>query len=156
MNREQRKDLVEAIGLIAIVGSLVFLAMEVRQNTRVQERVMQMERITSYNDMYLNEPAIADIFAKVKKVDGPELLAAIFADRYGLSVAESVIWSRVVTRPLLVIHGQYVSDGPSDQLERELKGLMLYWDFRKAVQLNEDGFLSPEFIDYAKSIIDEM
>ena len=33
MNRETRKDLIEVIGLIAIVGSLAFLIMEIRQNT---------------------------------------------------------------------------------------------------------------------------
>ena len=31
MTRDQRRDLIEAIGLIAIVASLLFLAMEVRQ-----------------------------------------------------------------------------------------------------------------------------
>jgi hypothetical protein len=33
MTREQRKDIFEAIGLIAIVASIVFLALEIRQNT---------------------------------------------------------------------------------------------------------------------------
>ena len=33
MNREKRRDLVEMVGLIAIAGSLLFLIMEVRQNT---------------------------------------------------------------------------------------------------------------------------
>ena len=33
MDREQRRDLFEAVGLAAIVASLVFLALEIRQNT---------------------------------------------------------------------------------------------------------------------------
>jgi len=33
VNRETRKDLIEIIGLFAIVGSLVFLILEIRQNT---------------------------------------------------------------------------------------------------------------------------
>ena len=33
MNREQRKGIIEAFGLIAIVASLIFLAYETRQNT---------------------------------------------------------------------------------------------------------------------------
>lgn len=33
MKREQRKDIFEAVGLVAIVASLIFLALEVRQNT---------------------------------------------------------------------------------------------------------------------------
>ena len=34
MDREKRKDIVELVGLIAIVSSLVFLIMEVSQNTK--------------------------------------------------------------------------------------------------------------------------
>ena len=33
MNREQRKDIFESLGFIAIVASLIFLALETRQNT---------------------------------------------------------------------------------------------------------------------------
>ena len=33
MNRERRKDIIEAVGLVAIVASLIFLALETRQNT---------------------------------------------------------------------------------------------------------------------------
>ena len=33
MNRKRRREIFEAVGLIAIVGSLVFLALETRQNT---------------------------------------------------------------------------------------------------------------------------
>ena len=33
MNREKRKDTIEAVGLAAIVASLIFLAFETRQNT---------------------------------------------------------------------------------------------------------------------------
>ena len=33
MNRDHRKEVIEAVGLIAVVASLVFLALEIRQNT---------------------------------------------------------------------------------------------------------------------------
>ncbi len=32
MNREHRKDILEAVGLVAIVASLLFLALEIRQS----------------------------------------------------------------------------------------------------------------------------
>ena len=41
MTREQRRDIFEAIGLVAIVASLIFLALEIRQNSdlmRAQSR----------------------------------------------------------------------------------------------------------------------
>ena len=33
MNRDHRKEVIETVGLIAVVASLVFLALEIRQNT---------------------------------------------------------------------------------------------------------------------------
>ena len=33
MNRDQKRDLFEGLGLLAIVASLIFLALEIRQNT---------------------------------------------------------------------------------------------------------------------------
>ncbi len=33
MNRDQKRDVIEGVGLLAIVGSLIFLALEIRQNT---------------------------------------------------------------------------------------------------------------------------
>ena len=35
MDRERRRDILEVVGLLAVVGSLIFLALEIRQNTLV-------------------------------------------------------------------------------------------------------------------------
>ena len=63
-----------------------------------------------------------------------------------------MLWARNVSRTLWIIHAHFQSDGPSAQLERELRGLLSYPDFRMAFELNEDSLLSPEFIEYANSI----
>lgn len=42
MTRDQRKDVVEVVGLLAIVGSVVFLGLEIRQNT-VQLRLANQQ-----------------------------------------------------------------------------------------------------------------
>jgi hypothetical protein len=41
MKRKQRKDIFEAIGILAIVASLVFLAFEIQQNTAAVKRESQ-------------------------------------------------------------------------------------------------------------------
>ena len=44
MNREKRKDLLEAVGLVAIVASLIFLTLEIRQSN-VQARAAAFQAI---------------------------------------------------------------------------------------------------------------
>ncbi len=44
MNREQRKDILEAVGYVAIVASLIFLALEIRQSN-VQARAAAYQAI---------------------------------------------------------------------------------------------------------------
>jgi hypothetical protein len=61
MNRESRRDLIETIGIIAVVVSLIVLIVEVRQNTNVlytESRQVLLE--SSVNDLMLqfNNPDI--------------------------------------------------------------------------------------------------
>ena len=55
MNRKSRKDLVEIIGLIAIVGSLAFLIMEIRQNTTALTAGAWQARSEALQEMALRE-----------------------------------------------------------------------------------------------------
>ena len=43
MTREQRRDVFEAIGLVAIVSSLIFLALEIRQNSDLMKAQSRTE-----------------------------------------------------------------------------------------------------------------
>ena len=43
MTREQRRDIFEAIGIVAIVASLIFLALEIRQNSELMKAQSRTE-----------------------------------------------------------------------------------------------------------------
>ena len=90
-----REDVALKYGHVFAV-SLVFLVFEIRQNTLTQEREMQLDRYLGLTDPYLNAPEIGAIYAKVKAVDGMEPLAGAYVDRYKLTPAEAVVWSRLV------------------------------------------------------------
>ena len=51
MDREQRKDIYEAVGLAAIVASLIFLALEVRQNTTAMSAAAFQDRSETLQDL---------------------------------------------------------------------------------------------------------
>ena len=61
MNRERRKDLFEAIGVVAIVVSLILVAYELRQNTvmmraqitQTRADLAMTEQVATYNSAYM-------------------------------------------------------------------------------------------------------
>ena len=80
MNREQRKGIIEAFGLIAIVASLIFLAYETRQNTIAiqQESQQTILAIAHERDSWLLDSAFAKTYdtgmRDLASLSSPELL----------------------------------------------------------------------------------
>lgn len=114
---------------------------------------MQMERVSISMDPYFASADLARIYAKVKAVDGMEPVAETFVDRYDLTPEEAVLWSRLVSNGWHVKQVHFLTDGPSEELENEIKGLDQYPDVRIVFEANEDDALLPEFVEYVESII---
>jgi len=71
MNREQLKDLIEAIAALGIIVTLVFVVLEIRQNTDVaRSATVQAMAAQSYD-------------AAMRITENPELRAAYFAGHAG-------------------------------------------------------------------------
>ncbi len=69
MTREQRRDLFEAVGLVAIVASLLFLALEVRQanlSTRIAARDGATQGHIEYMAHLLDSSVLASAIAKAE------------------------------------------------------------------------------------------
>ena len=67
MNREQRKDILEAVGYGAIVASLVFVALEVRQNTsqmRTEAAYSINEALQALNESQYEDPSLVDLMIR--------------------------------------------------------------------------------------------
>ena len=145
----------EIFASFAIAVSLVFLILEIRNNTLIQERQMQMDRYAQLTDPYFSSPEMSKVHAKVKAVDGVEPVAKAFMERYNLTSAEAALWSRAVQMNWLVWQTNYLFGGPSKDLERTIRGVFKYPDTRIVYEINEDSLLSPEFIAYVESIIND-
>ncbi len=143
----------EVIASFAVVITLVVLIVEIRHSSLIQERQMQAERIAILNDPYLTSPELADVYAKVKAVDGLEPVAEAYMDRYELTADGAVIWSRLVQSLWQTWQSQYLFGGPSDDLESSIRDIFHYPDVQIVYQLNEDSMLKPEFIEYVESIV---
>ena len=70
MTSETRRNAFEAIGLVAIVGSLIFVGMEVQQNTtqiRAEASYSINEALSVLNSAIYNDPVFADIVMRGEK-----------------------------------------------------------------------------------------
>jgi hypothetical protein len=68
MTREQRRDIFEAVGLIAIVASLIFLALEVRQAnlaSRIAARDMATQGHLDFMGSMIDPSVLAIAFSKL-------------------------------------------------------------------------------------------
>jgi len=144
----------EVFASIAIAISLFILILEVRQNTLIQERQMQLDQQAAFNDPFIASPEYAKILAKVKAVDGLEPNSKALIDRYHLTVEEAGTWARYATSIWSGYQSQYFFGGPTDALKREVQGIFKYPDSMIVFDLNEDSFLSAEFVNYVESIRD--
>ena len=99
MNREQRKDIFESLGFIAIVASLIFLALETRQNTIAvqQENQQTISAIAHEWDSWIRDKDFAKTYdtgiRDIASLSSPEMLQF---DRYvgqGLNVWELAFYN---------------------------------------------------------------
>ena len=162
MNSESRKKAfqkfavtAEIVTSLAVIISLIILIQEVRLNTSVQQRQVQLERSLNYTDKFLDPSATAEIWAKVKAIDGLEPLANEYVERYQLTPSEAVVWSRLVLRTLFIWNSDFLFDGPSESLKRDIAIIPTYPDLELAFRLNEDEMLSPEFVSWAEALLEE-
>jgi len=139
---------------LAVVAGIIFLAIEIRQNTLSNERQMLMERISGSMDPYFSSPELVEVWAKVKAVDGLEPVAAEYINRYNLTPEEAVLWSRLVHRGWYVQQAHFIVDAPSEDLATAIREFYhLYPDVRIVFDINEDSALNEDFVAYVESVI---
>jgi len=152
MKLEKLALLAETIGGAAIIVSLLVLIQEVRQNTAVQNRQIQIERYLQYTDSYIDPAAARQVYAKIKAIDGLEPLAEAYVERYGLTPEEAVLWSRLVSRTFYYWQVDYDLQGESEGLATEVSFVPRYPDAMLAFEVNEDELMTPEFRAFAESV----
>ncbi len=134
-NRVQHwAEVSEIIASLAIVVTLLVLVQEIRVNTEVQDRQMQLDRFMNFTEQIIDSPQVADIWAKVKSTDGLEPLAEAYVDRYGLNPSEAVVWSRFVMRTLFIWQADFVTEGASESLESQVSIINTYPDLASLIR----------------------
>ena len=144
----------EIVASIAVVASLIFLALQIGDNTRTLQRQEIRDRSDSLTSPFLDVSQVPSILTKIKAVDGIEDLEKAYMDRYNLTHEEASIWVRYQNVLWAGLEADFVANGISPALEAYIKLLLRYpdvrlsWEYRWSVQ-------DSDFIGYVERLHDE-
>ena len=144
----------EIVASIAVVASLIFLALQIGDNTRTLQRQEIRDRSDALTSPFLDVSKVPSILTKIKAVDGIEDLEKAYMDRYNLTHEEASIWVRYQNVLWAGLEADFVANGISPALEAYIKLLLRYpdvrlsWEYRWSVQ-------DSDFIGYVERLHDE-
>jgi len=122
------KNGTEAIGIGAIVVTLIVLIIEVRENTASIDRQASVDRISAATEPFF-DAELASILVKIKSIDGEDTSAVnAYVENYGLSHEEAVLWTRHLWYLWKTLEAEYVSSGESEALDDQISLLLLSRD----------------------------
>jgi hypothetical protein len=158
MTREQRRDIFEAIGLIAIVASLIFLALEVRQ-ANVASRIAARDSVAQGHMDFLNaaiDPSI--VAAAWPKSHSNEELTRLEVSQ--IDHFHGRRWRHYERIFHLYQYGVLSEDewtGYKDAIGRAKDGTSKFWDIsRENWRRDKSGYSRSfqEFVDAELSIVE--
>ena len=74
--------------------TLIILVIEVQTNTAAIERQAAYERALTVSNPFVEDPDLAESFAKILAIDGPAQMHETFVDRYQLTLEQAIKWER--------------------------------------------------------------
>jgi len=150
MERNGLAKTVEWVTSLAVIVSLVVLVVEVRANTRAIERQILLDRYARIASPFIQGPELIEAVQRVKAVDGwPEVNQRLM-ERYGLTEAQAVAWSRHLMMIWLGLEADFASTGPSPSMAAVIQDLLQYPDNQV---FRESWHFSPEFSEYMQALV---
>ena len=147
----------EIVGAVAVVATLAYLAVQVRQNTRMMQREAHLDRIRHVADPLIESPdRLAKILAKISAKDGSrEPVTLAFMREFDLTYEEAIPFLRYLHRLWMGYEADYLFTGPSDHLAKIIPAMLtfpncqLFWEYEKL------WVFSPEFVAYVDGLADK-
>jgi hypothetical protein len=129
----------EFIGSIAVLASLLYLALQVRQATKWQRHAAALNRATALTSPFFASSELPAVQAKIMAVDGFPPIHKALVERYDLTPEEATLWWRHLVLIWKGIEADYSLTGESPELESTIRSLLtfpddqLYWEHDTAV-----------------------
>jgi len=149
--------LAEIISSVAVLVTLIFLFVELQNNTEILEREQLLNRNSVSSEFFINNPQLIGILEKIKVVDSDFVTERekAFMENYNLSYPEASTWIRYLTLDWLNRQSDFLySDLETRETirKRGYAGILrnpdqkLYWEHTK-----DNGFFNEEFVKVVSS-----
>jgi hypothetical protein len=141
------KAIRETLGFLGVIASMVFVGMEIRQNTLALRREAALERAYAMSEPFLTDSELPEILAQIKAVDGMDAGALAFMERYDLSYEQTTVWLRHLLLIWSGMQADYLLEGESPLLGDQITALLgnpdnqLFWELRSPM-LSDPGFIA--------------
>ena len=153
MNIDRASRWVEILANIGVLATLLFLAIEVRNNTRTLQRQAVLDRSHVMNYPFLESPQLAAILAEVKAVDGwGGAYETAFAERYETSIENGIVWARHLSMVWAALQADFALLGESNELAERVQLLLSFPDNQLWWERSGEILYSPEFHAYVERI----
>jgi hypothetical protein len=149
MSKRTLVDWLEISTSLAVLIGLVLVIMEIRVNTNAVNRQAAVDRSVALTEPFFYSEVIRSADEKVRAVDGSADYRVALADRYDLTQAESLAWSRHLMQLWVMIEGDYYNGEKAVALgfARTMLGaadsreFVRHWRFREDFQQEIDRIL---------------
>ncbi len=153
MNWEAISAVGQVLSALAVVATLVYLSVQVRQNNRLIQRDAHLDRIRHVADPLIGSPEqLANVLEKVNTKDGcVEPVTQAFMEKYDLSFEEAMTILRYLHRLWFGYEADFLFTDRTEHLDRMIPAMMSFENNRLFWQYEKRWLFSPEFIAYVDS-----
>jgi hypothetical protein len=125
---EDLGNLGEFLSSIAVLASLIYLALQVRQATKWQRHAAALDRATALTSPFFASSELPAVLVKIMAVDEVHPMVKAFVERYDLTPEEAILWQRHLVLVWMGLEADYSLSGGSQELKSTIRYLMTFPD----------------------------
>jgi hypothetical protein len=154
MNWEAIGAVGEILGALAVVATLVYLSVQIRQNTRMMQREAHLDLGRHVAEPLIGSPRrLAKVLGKISEKDGSrEPVTLAFMKTFDLDYEEAITFLRYLHQLWFGYEADYLFTERTEHLDRIIPAMLsfencsLFWKYEK------EWLFSPEFVAYVDSL----
>ncbi len=153
MDTKKLTDWLEIIAAFSVVVGIILLIQEIRLNTRAVAYESTLNRFDVVTAPFFQSAELLTADEKIRMIDGVNALEAAFVERYDMTPAEALVW----TRHLMQIWNNASADyhyGDREMAEFAVRALLTTPDNRLFVE-HWYGHLTDEFSEFVRANLPE-
>ena len=157
MNWEAAGAIGEVLGSIAVLASLIYIAVQVRETKITANRASRIERNNAFSKTMLETPELSEIVAKINEVDGSDPFVSEMQETYGLTAAQAELYSRYLGTAWKMTETDFLTSIPVEAVEGAIIWLLRTPSAKRFIEIRGNLFSTSfmRLVDDLKSQVEE-